>query len=439
MQISSEIFFFIGIENIAITILAKCFLKNSFTFIWKRRTIYSMNGIKSIKEINVEGKRVFVRVDFNVPLDQNGNVADNTRIVAALPTIRYLLEHGSKVILASHLGRPKGQKNPKYTLRPVAEALATLLNQPVLFLDDCIGADVEESISEMAENSVVLLENLRFYAEEEANDEIFSKQLARLADVYINDAFGTAHRAHASTAGMVPYVAEKAVGFLIAKELEFLCQKVDQPARPFCVVLGGAKVSDKIGVIESVLDKADRILIGGAMAYTFALAEGRTVGNSRVEPDFVDLAKQLLAKAKGKGVDLQLPIDTVTTNKVDFDNRTLGELKVFEGSIEDGWEGVDIGPKTAEKYAKIIRDSKTVLWNGPVGIFEIEASAQGSYKIAQAMAACEGTTIIGGGDCVKAVHQSGCADEISFLSTGGGASLQLLEGKPLPGLEALKQ
>ena len=350
-----------------------------------------MNGIKSIKEIKVEGKRVFVRVDFNVPLDQNGNVADNTRIVAALPTIRYLLERGAKVILASHLGRPKGQKNLKYTLRPVAEALATLLNQPVLFLDDCVGSDVE------------------------------------------------AHRAHASTAGMVPYVAEKAVGFLIEKELEFLCQKVDQPARPFCVVLGGAKVSDKIGVIESVLDKADRILIGGAMAYTFALAEGRTVGNSRVEPDFVDLAKQLLAKAKEKGVDLQLPIDTVTTNKVDFDNRTLGELKVFEGSIEEGWEGVDIGPKTAEKYAKIIRDSKTVLWNGPVGIFEIEASAQGSYKIAQAMAACEGTTIIGGGDCVKAVHQSGCADEISFLSTGGGASLQLLEGKPLPGLEALKQ
>ncbi len=397
-----------------------------------------MNGIKSIKEINVEGKRVFVRVDFNVPLDQNGNVADNTRIVAALPTIRFILERGAKVILASHLGRPKGQKNAKYTLRPVAEALATLLNQPVLFLDDCVGADVEESISEMAENSVVLLENLRFHAEEEANDEVFSKQLARLADVYVNDAFGTAHRAHASTAGMVPYVAEKAVGFLIEKELEFLCQKVDNPARPFCVVLGGAKVSDKIGVIESLLDKADRILIGGAMAYTFAMAEGRTVGNSRVEPDFIDLAKQLLAKAKGKGVDLQLPVDTLTTDKVDFDNRSLGHLKVFEGSIEDGWEGVDIGPKTAEKYAKFIRDSKTVLWNGPVGIFEIEASAQGSYKIAHAMAACEGTTIIGGGDCVKAIHQSGCADEITFLSTGGGASLQLLEGKPLPGLEALK-
>lgn len=397
-----------------------------------------MEGINSIRDIAVEGKRVFVRVDFNVPLDQNGHVADNTRIVAALPTIRYLLEHGAKVVLASHLGRPKGQRNPKYSLRPVAEALATLLNQPVLFLEDCIGSEVEDSISEMAENSVVLLENLRFHAEEEANEENFSKSLARLADVYVNDAFGTAHRAHASTAGMVPYVSEKAVGFLIEKELEFLEGKVNHPERPFCVVLGGAKVSDKIGVIESVLDKADRVLIGGAMAYTFALAQGRSVGNSRVEPDYVELAKSLLEKAKAKNVDLQLPIDTVVTNKVDFDGRSLGELKVAEGVIEDGWEGVDIGPKTAEKYADFIRSSKTVLWNGPVGIFEIEASAQGSYKIAHAMAACEGTTIVGGGDCVKAIHQSGCADEITFLSTGGGASLQLLEGKPLPGLEALK-
>ena len=397
-----------------------------------------MNGIKSVRDIVVEGKRVFVRVDFNVPLDKNGKVADNTRIVAALPTIRHLLSHGAKVILASHLGRPKGQRNDKYSLRPVAEALATLINQPVLFLDDCIGADVEDSITEMADGSVVLLENLRFHHEEESNDEAFSKALGKLADVYINDAFGTAHRAHASTVGMVTYVAEKGVGFLIEKELEFLCQKVDQPIRPFCVVLGGAKVSDKIGVIESLLDKADRILIGGAMAYTFALAQGRSVGNSRVEPDYVDLAKHLLEKAKQQKVDLQLPVDTVATDKIDFDNRTLGELKVFEGSIEEGWEGVDIGPKTAEKYADFIRNSKTVLWNGPVGVFEIEASAKGSYKIANAMAACEGTTIVGGGDCVKAIHQSGCADDITFLSTGGGASLQLLEGKPLPGLEALK-
>lgn len=397
-----------------------------------------MNGIKSIRDISVEGKRVFVRVDFNVPLDEKGNIADNTRIVAALPTIRYLLEKGAKVILASHLGRPKGQRNEKYTLRPVAEALATLLNQPILFLEDCIGTDVEDSIAEMAENSVVLLENLRFHAEEEANDENFSKSLAKLADVYVNDAFGTAHRAHASTAGMVPYVAEKAVGFLIEKELEFLCQKIDNPERPFCVVLGGAKVSDKIGVIEALLEKADRILIGGAMAYTFALAQGRSVGKSLVEPDFVELAKKLLEKARAKNVDLILPVDTLTTDKVDFQGRTLGELKVFEGNIDEAWEGVDIGPKTADMYAKFIRQAKLVLWNGPVGIFEIEASAQGSYRIAHAMAACEGTTIVGGGDCVKAIHQSGCANEITFLSTGGGASLQLLEGKALPGLEALK-
>lgn len=397
-----------------------------------------MNGIKSIKELSVRGNRVFVRVDFNVPLTSNGEVADDTRIVAALPTIRYLLEQGAKVILASHLGRPKGQRNEKYSLRPVAEVLATKLNQPILFLEDCVGADVEASIAEMAEGSVVLLENLRYYAQEEANDADFSKLLAQLADVYINDAFGTAHRAHASTAGMVAFVPEKGVGFLIEKELEFLGQKIDTPERPFCVVLGGSKVSDKIGVIEALLEKADRILIGGAMAYTFALAQRKTVGKSLVEPDYVDLAQSLLAKAKEKGVDLQLPIDTVATDKLDFGQRSLGELKVFEGSIDEDWEGVDIGPKTAELYSNFIRESKTVLWNGPVGVFEIEASAQGSYKIAQALAACEGTTIVGGGDCVKAIHQSGCAQDITFLSTGGGASLQLLEGKPLPGLEALK-
>ena len=398
----------------------------------------SMDGIKSVREIAVEKKRVFVRVDFNVPLDKNGKVADDMRITAALPTIRYLLEQGAKVILASHLGRPKGKHDARYSLRPVAQVLATRLNQPVLFLDDCVGRDVEQAVVDMAENSVVLLENLRFRAEEEVNDEAFAKQLAALADVYVNDAFGTMHRAHASTVGMVPFVAEKAVGFLVEKELNFLKGKIEVPEHPFCVILGGAKVSDKIGVIEALLEKADQILIGGGMCYTFALAQGKTIGNSLAEPDSVELAKSLLEKTKARGTDLRLPIDIVAADAVDLNTRTLGTTKVFEGNIDDGWQGVDIGPKTVEDYASFIRAAKTVFWNGPMGIFEIKASAEGTDRIAQALASCEGTTIIGGGDCVKAVRQSGCAEEITFLSTGGGASLKLLEGKPLPGLEALK-
>lgn len=397
-----------------------------------------MEGIRSIRELAVEGKRVFVRVDFNVPLDNDGKVADDTRIVAALPTLRYLLEQGAKVICASHLGRPKGKRDGKYSLQPVASVLATYFNQPVLFLEDCVGKNVEQTVANLSNHSVVLLENLRFHAEEEANEENFSKQLASLADVYVNDAFGTAHRAHASTAGMVPLVAEKAVGFLIEKELTFLCQKMDVPERPFCVVLGGAKVSDKIGVIEALLEKADQILLGGGMGYTFMVAQGHSVGKSLIEPDFIELAKSLFEKAKKKGVDVRLPIDHVVSNRVDFRSRTLGDLKVLDGEIEEGWIGVDIGPKTIETYTQCIRAAKTVFWNGPMGIFEIEASAKGSQQIAQALAACEGTTIVGGGDCIKAAKQSGCASDITFLSTGGGASLQLLEGKPLPGLEALK-
>ncbi|MDR2396477.1 MAG: phosphoglycerate kinase [Puniceicoccales bacterium] len=398
-----------------------------------------MSGVKLIKDVAVEGKQVFVRVDFNVPLDAQGNVSDETRIVAALPTIQFLLERGAKVILASHLGRPKGQVVTKYSLRPVARTLATKLNQPVLFLEDCIGNVVKEAVQEMAENSIVLLENLRFHAEEEANDLEFSKSLAQLADVYVNDAFGTAHRAHASTVGMVEFVPQKAVGFLIEKELQYLEQKVGHPDRPFCVILGGAKVSDKIHVIESLLNKADRILIGGAMAYTFALAQGQTVGNSLVERDKVELALQLLQKAKSKGIALCLPVDTIATDKMDRERRALGTLKTFHGSIDEGWEGVDIGPETIDMYTEFIHEAKTILWNGPVGVFEIKAAAIGSIKIAQAMATSTGTTIVGGGDCVKAVNQSGCAQQISFLSTGGGASLKLLEGKALPGLEALKQ
>ena len=398
-----------------------------------------MDGIKSVRELAVEKKRVFVRVDFNVPLDKNGNVADDTRITAALPTIQYLLEQGAKVILASHLGRPKGKRDMQYSLQPVARVLATRLNQPVLFLDDCIGKDAEQAVADMAENSVVLLENLRFHPEEEVNDEAFSKQLAALADVYVNDAFGTMHRAHASTAGMAPFVSQKAAGFLVEKELNFLKEKIDVPQHPFCVVLGGAKVSDKIGVIEALLEKADQILIGGGMCFTFALAQGKNIGNSLAEPDKVELAKELLEKAKARGVDLRLPTDVVASDAVDMKARTLGATKIFESNIDDGWQGADIGPKTVEDYASCIRAAKTVFWNGPMGIFEIQASAEGSFRIAQALAACEGTTIVGGGDCVKAVRQSGCTADITFLSTGGGASLKLLEGKPLPGLEALKR
>ena len=395
----------------------------------------SMDGIRSLRELGVEKKRVFVRVDFNVPLDPNGTITDDTRITAALPTIQYLLEQGAKVILASHLGRPKGKRNMQYSLQPVARVLATRLNQPILCLEDCIGKNVEQAVADMAENSVVLLENLRFHAEEEANDEAFAKKLASFADVYVNDAFGTMHRAHASTVGMVPFVSEKAIGFLVEKELSFLKGKINRPERPFCVVLGGAKVSDKIGVIEALLEKADQILIGGGMCYTFMSAQGKTIGSSLAEPDKVELAKELLEKAKARGVDLRLPTDILASDAVDIKGRSLGATRVFEGNIEDGWQGVDIGPKTAEEYASCIRAAKTVFWNGPMGIFEIQASAEGSFHIAQALAACEGTTIVGGGDCVKAVRQSGCAEEITFLSTGGGASLKFLEGKSLPGLE----
>ena len=398
-----------------------------------------MDGIKLVRELAVEKKRVFVRVDFNVPLDPSGTVTDDTRITAALPTIQYLLEQGAKVILASHLGRPKGKRNMQYSLKPVARVLATRLNQPVLFLDDCIGKEVEQAVADMAENSVVLLENLRFHPEEEANDEAFAKQLAALADVYVNDAFGTMHRAHASTAGMVPFVSQKAAGFLVEKELNFLKEKIDVPQHPFCVVLGGAKVSDKIGVIEALLEKADQILIGGGMCFTFALAQGKNIGNSLAEPDKVELAKELLEKAKVRGVDLHLPTDVVASDAVDLKARSLGTTKIFEGNIDDGWQGVDIGPKTVEDYVSCIRAAKTVFWNGPMGIFEIPSASEGSFHIAQALAACEGTTIVGGGDCVQAVKQSGCAADITFLSTGGGASLKLLEGKPLPGLEALKR
>ena len=395
-----------------------------------------MSRTKSIKDVNLSGKRVFVRCDFNVPLE-NGAISDDSRIIAALPTLRSLIAQGARVILSSHLGRPKGEKNPDYTLSPVAEALAAQLGQPVTFLDDCIGGTVEAAVSAMKDGDVVLLENVRFYKGETDNDPEFAKKLASVADAFVNDAFGTAHRAHASTAGVAEYLTPKVCGLLIEKELAYLGDKTNNPERPLTVILGGAKVSDKIKVIDALLEKADTIIIGGAMAYTFALAEGRTVGESLSEPDFIPVAKAALAKAKEKGVKFLLPLDNLAVKDLNFGAGTVGETAFFEGNIEAGWEGVDIGPKSIELFSDEIKRAKTVLWNGPMGIFEIEACNKGTFAIAKTIAESDVCSIIGGGDSVKAIKLSGYGDKVTFMSTGGGASLEFLEGKELPGVSAL--
>jgi 3-phosphoglycerate kinase len=395
-----------------------------------------MSQIQTIRDVDVAHKRVLVRVDFNVPLDSERRVTDDTRIRGALPTIRHLQEQKAKVILVSHLGRPKGEVNPKYSLEPVAIELAKVLGSPVAFVDESTGPKVEQVIDAMEPGQVVLLENIRFHAGEEKNDPELAKALAGLADVYVNDAFGTAHRAHASTAGVADHVKPAVAGLLIEKELEFLGNKTANPERPFVVILGGAKVSDKISVIDALLEKADTILIGGAMAYTFKLALGQTVGDSLSEPDKVDTAKAALEKAKAKGVTFLLPEDNLITNALDFGAKSLGETQVVS-EIPDGWEGVDIGPATIERYKAEVAKAKTILWNGPMGIFEIEASSKGTFAIAEAVAQADATSIIGGGDSVAAIHQSGQADNVSFISTGGGASLEFLEGKTLPGVAAL--
>ena len=396
-----------------------------------------MATVKTIDDIDLRGKKTLVRVDFNVPLDSDGTVTDETRINAALPTIKKLHEKGAKIILASHLGRPKGERNPSMSLSPVAPLLAKKLGLPVLFLDDCVGEQVKSATEALQDGQIALLENLRFHIGETENDSVFSENLASLADVFVNDAFGTAHRAHASTFGVPSILSDKVSGFLIAKELEFLGEKTSNPARPFVVILGGAKVSDKITVIDKLLDKADSIIIGGAMAYTFALAAGKKVGESLCEPDKVDLAKSALIKAEQNGVKFLLPVDTLITDSLDFGAKEIGDSKIVEGDIPDGWEGVDIGPKTTKLYQEAISDAETILWNGPMGVFEIEASSKGTFAVAKTVAKSSAVSIIGGGDSVKAINRSGYSDDVTFMSTGGGASLEFLEGKDLPGVSIL--
>lgn len=397
-----------------------------------------MSQVKTVNDVSLAGKKVLVRCDFNVPFDSAGNISDDTRIVGAMPTIQALVKQGAKVILCSHLGRPKGEANPKYTLRPVAKELADRLGQPVIFSEDCIGEGVRQQADALASGQVMLLENVRYHKGEEKNDPDFAKELASCADAYVNDAFGTAHRAHASTEGVTKYLSPCIAGLLIEKELEYLGEHTAKPNRPFVVILGGAKVSDKISVIDALLEKADTMIIGGAMAYTFALAKGKSVGKSLSEPDKVETAKEAIAKAEAKGVKLLLPVDNLATNELDFGAGKVGETKTFEGNIDDGWEGVDIGPKSIELFREAVAGAKTVLWNGPMGIFEIEACAKGTFAIAETVAKSGATSIIGGGDSVKAIKSSGYGNEVSFISTGGGASLEFLEGKTLPGVAALE-
>ena len=389
---------------------------------------------KTVKDIDLKGKKVFVRCDFNVPMDENQNITDNTRIKAALPTIKYLLEQNCKIILASHLGRPKGEVKPEFSLKPVAKELSKLLGKEVIMANDVIGEDATTKAENLKEGEIMLLENVRFHKEETDNDPEFAKKLASLAEIFVNDAFGTAHRAHASTTGIADYIPGVA-GFLIEKELKFLGNAINNPERPFVAILGGAKVSDKIGVIDSLLDKVDTLMIGGGMVYTFFKAQGYNVGNSLCEVEKTGLALEAMEKAKAKGVKLLLPIDTKIGKefKPDTESKTVAWTE-----IPDGWEGFDIGEKTIEMFKKELQNAKTVIWNGPLGLFEFDQFAIGTNEIAKTLADLDATTIIGGGDSAAAVTKAGLADKMTHISTGGGASLEFLEGKKLPGIECLQ-
>jgi len=411
----------------------------------------------TIRDLNVRGKRVFLRVDYNVPLEEKDGqmvITDDTRIKETLPTLKMLIEQGGKLILAAHLGRPKGQREPSMSLRPVAARLAEMLGRPVAFVDDCIGEKVEKTVGLLKEGDVLLLENVRYYNEEEKNDPAFAEKLAKVADVYVNDAFGAAHRAHASTEGVARVVAKRggkcAAGLLMERELKFLGDELENPARPFVVILGGAKVSDKIKVIDRLLEKADTILIGGAMAYTFKLAQGFKIGKSLVEPDKTDVAKAALEKAKQRGVQFLIPTDNivatpVVTDKLNKKGKPVIDLNDprtnTDKNIPDNEEGVDIGPASAETFSKAIAGAKTILWNGPMGIFEDKRFAAGTNAVAQAVVEATqkngAKSIIGGGDSVKALNKAKLGDKVTFMSTGGGASLEFLEGVELPGVAAL--
>jgi len=390
---------------------------------------------KTIRDLALSGRRVFVRVDFNVPI-KGGAIGDDTRIRASLPTIQYALEAGAaRVVLASHLGRPKGKPNPDMSLRPVAARLAELLKRPVAFAEDCVGPAADEAVRRAPDGGVVLLENLRFHPEEEKNDTAFARGLAALADVYVNDAFGAAHRAHASVAAIVPLMSDAGAGLLMEKELRYLGTALGSPERPFVAIIGGAKVSDKIEVIENLIPRVDRLLIGGAMAYTFFKATGKPVGKSLVEDDKLEEARDIMARAKERGLTLLLPTDHVVADTLEAGVPTQ-VLSVDDPAIGDRM-GLDIGPATSAAYTAALADARTVVWNGPMGVFEIDAFAQGTLAVAKAVAAVKGTTIIGGGDSIAAIHKAGVADRVSHISTGGGASLEFLGGRTLPGVAAL--
>ncbi len=390
---------------------------------------------KTVRDIDVVGKKVLVRCDFNVPLDkETGKITDNRRIRAAIPTIQYLLDNNAKVILCSHLGRPKGEVNPKYSLKPVAEELSKLLEKEVKLAKDVIGEDAKALVANIKEGEAILLENVRFHREEEKNDSEFSKALASFGEIYVNDAFGTSHRAHSSTAGVADYLPAVS-GFLIEKELEFLGGALENPKRPFIAILGGAKVSDKIGVIENLIDKVDTLIIGGGMSYTFFKAQGFNIGTSICEEDKLDLAKSLLEKAKAKGIELLLPIDNKVAKEFSNDSEYI---EVSSNGIPDGYMGLDIGTKTIENFKQVLKDAKTVVWNGPLGVFEFEKFAVGTNEVAKILANLDATTIIGGGDSAAAIEKLGLADKMTHISTGGGASLEFLEGKTLPGIDCLE-